>query len=100
MRAGARCCRGSSKATCIWCWAGNELTQLQLGGVAGFEALAAAFRAYAADPGLPLLMAQGAAYEILDHPVTRHDLDRVICRPARCDDVARSPYGLGQHRGA
>lgn len=58
---------------------GNELSQLQLGGVSGFEALAAAFRAYAAaNPGLPLLMAQGAAYEILDHPVTRHDLDRVI----------------------
>jgi predicted amidohydrolase YtcJ len=58
---------------------GNELSQLQLGGVQGFEALASAFRAYAArNPGLPLLMAQGAAYEILDHPVTRHDLDRVI----------------------
>jgi predicted amidohydrolase YtcJ len=58
---------------------GNELSQLQLGGVAGFEELASAFRAYAAkNPGLPLLMAQGAAYEILDHPVTRHDLDRVI----------------------
>ena len=58
---------------------GNELTQLQLGGVAGFDALAAAFRAYAAaHPGLPLVMAQGAAYEILDHPVTRADLDRVI----------------------
>jgi predicted amidohydrolase YtcJ len=27
---------------------GNELSQLQLGGVAGFDALAAAFRAYAA----------------------------------------------------
>ncbi|MFM7336573.1 MAG: amidohydrolase, partial [Tabrizicola sp.] len=58
---------------------GNELTQLQLGGVAGFQALVAAFRDYAAkNPGLPLLMAQGAAYEILDHPVTRQDLDRVI----------------------
>jgi predicted amidohydrolase YtcJ len=58
---------------------GNELSQLQLGGVSGFEALAPAFRAYAAkNPTLPLLMAQGAAYEILDHPVTRHDLDRVI----------------------
>lgn len=58
---------------------GNELTQLQLGGVQGFEALAAAFRDYGAqNPGLPLLMAQGAAYEILDHPVTREDLDRVI----------------------
>ena len=58
---------------------GNELSQLQLGGVSGFQALAAAFRDYAAkNPGLPLVMAQGAAYEILDHPVTRHDLDRVI----------------------
>ena len=58
---------------------GNELTQLQLGGVSGFDELARLFRAYAAkNPGLPLLMAQGAAYEILDHPVTRHDLDRVI----------------------
>lgn len=58
---------------------GNELTQLQLGGVQGFDALAAAFRAYAAaNPGLPLLMAQGAGYGILDRPVTRGDLDRVI----------------------
>lgn len=58
---------------------GNELSQLQLGGVSGLDALAAAFRAYAAaNPGLPLVMAQGAAYEILDHPVTRADLDRVI----------------------
>lgn len=58
---------------------GNELTQLQLGGVSGFEELARLFRDYAAkNPTLPLLMAQGAAYEILEHPVTRHDLDRVI----------------------
>lgn len=58
---------------------GNELSQLQLGGVSGFDDLARLFRAYAAkNPGLPLVMAQGAAYEILDHPVTRHDLDRVI----------------------
>jgi predicted amidohydrolase YtcJ len=58
---------------------GYELSQLQLVGVSGFDALAAEFRAYAArNPGLPLLMAQGAAYEILDRPVTRADLDRVI----------------------
>jgi predicted amidohydrolase YtcJ len=58
---------------------GNELSQLQLGGVSGFDDLARLFRAYAAkNPGLPLLMAQGAAYEILDHPVMRADLDRVI----------------------
>ena len=59
---------------------GNELAQLQLGGVLGFDALAEAFRAYAAaNPEKPLLMAQGAAYEILgDAAVTRQDLDRVI----------------------
>ena len=58
---------------------GNELSQLQLGGVAGFAALKAAFESYAArHPGQPLLMAQGAAYDIIGHPVTRQDLDRVI----------------------
>ena len=58
---------------------GNELSQLQLGGVEGFDDLARAFRAYAEEnPDLPLLMAQGAAYEILDHPVTRHDLDLIL----------------------
>ncbi|PTE12654.1 amidohydrolase [Pseudogemmobacter blasticus] len=58
---------------------GAELEQLQLVGVAGFEALKAAFHAYAAaNPDRPILLAQGAAYEILDHPVTRQDLDAVI----------------------
>ena len=58
---------------------GAELDQLQLGEVAGFDALAIAFRTYAdANPDLPLLMAQGASYEILGDAVTRHDLDRVI----------------------
>jgi predicted amidohydrolase YtcJ len=58
---------------------GNELSQLQLGGVAGFEALSQLFQGYAVkNPDLPLLIAQGAAYEILEHPVTRADLDRVI----------------------
>jgi predicted amidohydrolase YtcJ len=58
---------------------GNELSQLQLGGVSGFEELARLFRSYAAkNPDLPLLLAQGAAYEIMEHPVTRHDLDQVI----------------------
>ena len=61
---------------------GNELPQLQLGGVAGFEGLAAAFQDYAArNPDLTLVMAQGAAYEVLDHAVTRHDLDRIMERP-------------------
>ena len=58
---------------------GNELTQLQIGGLHGFDALKAAYLDYAAkNPDRRLLMAQGASYEILDHPVTRHDLDRVI----------------------
>jgi len=58
---------------------GAELEQLQIGGVEGFAALQAAFAAYAGKyPDTALLMAQGASYEILDHPVTRHDLDRVI----------------------
>ena len=58
---------------------GAELTQLQLGGVHGFAVLKVAFEAYAAaNPQAALLMAQGASYEILDAPVTRHDLDRVI----------------------
>lgn len=58
---------------------GNELTQLQIGGLYGFDALKAAFLDYAAkNPDRPLLMAQGASYEILDRPVTRHDLDKVI----------------------
>ena len=58
---------------------GVELEQLQIGGLSGFDALHAAFAGYAAGrPDAPLLMAQGAGYEILGAPVTRHDLDRVI----------------------
>ena len=58
---------------------GAELVQLQLGGVHGAEALKEAFWRYAAEnPDRPILLAQGASYEILDRPVTRHDLDAVI----------------------
>ena len=58
---------------------GAELAQLQLGQVAGFEALRSAFAGYAqAHPDRPLLMAQGAAYDVLGAPVTRQDLDRVL----------------------
>ena len=58
---------------------GAELVQLQIGGVMGFDALRAAFVAFAAaNPDRPLLMAQGAAYDILGQGVTRLDLDRVI----------------------
>ena len=58
---------------------GEELSQLHLGHVEGAAALRAAFAGYAAaHPDRPLLMAQGAQYGILGHPVTRHDLDAVI----------------------
>jgi predicted amidohydrolase YtcJ len=58
---------------------GAELAHLQLGGVHGMAALVQAARDFAArHPDLPLLMGQGADYAMLDHPVTRQDLDRVI----------------------
>lgn len=58
---------------------GAELAHLQLGGGHGMAHLAQAFRDFAAaHPDQPLLMAQGADYAMLDHPVTRHDLDAVI----------------------
>jgi len=58
---------------------GSELPQLQLGGITGFDAVQAAFRRHAdANPGLPLLMAQGAGYELLGGPTTRQRLDEVL----------------------
>ncbi len=58
---------------------GAELAHLQLGGVKGMDALAAAFRGFGArHPDKALLMAQGADYAILGRPVTRHDLDAVF----------------------
>lgn len=58
---------------------GNELDHLQLLGVHGADALARAFRDYAAaNPDKPLLMAQGADYGLLGHDTTRHDLDAII----------------------
>ncbi|THD81225.1 amidohydrolase [Aliigemmobacter aestuarii] len=58
---------------------GAELDKLQLGGVHGLDRLRALFLSYAErNPDAPLLMAQGAEYGILDHPVTRADLDAVI----------------------
>jgi len=58
---------------------GAELAQLQLWGVQGLPALTAAFSRYAADhPQAPILIAQGAGYDMLDHSVTRHDLDAVL----------------------
>ncbi len=58
---------------------GAELQHLQLGGVHGLEPLRAAFAAYGlANPGKPLLMAQGAAYDLLGYATTRVDLDAVM----------------------
>lgn len=58
---------------------GAELDKLQLGGVHGMDRLRALFLGYAdRNPDAPLLMAQGAEYGVLDHPVTRADLDAVI----------------------
>lgn len=57
-----------------------EMAQLQLDGVHGFDALAAALRAYAAaHPTDRVLLAQGADYAILgDAEVDRHVLDAIL----------------------
>ncbi|MGB3147561.1 MAG: amidohydrolase [Paracoccaceae bacterium] len=58
---------------------GMELAHLQLTGEAGADALARAFHDFAdRHPDRPLLMAQGGGYAMLDHPMTRHDLDAII----------------------
>lgn len=58
---------------------GAELAHLHLHGIEGEAALTRAFRAFAAEnPGRPLLMAQGGHYAMFDHPMSRHDLDRII----------------------
>jgi predicted amidohydrolase YtcJ len=55
------------------------LAHLQLHGVRGFDALAARMRAFAAaNPQAPVLIAKGADYVILPHPVTRADLDAAL----------------------
>jgi predicted amidohydrolase YtcJ len=57
-----------------------ERDHLQLSGVHGFDALKAAFAAYAAEhPDESVLFGQGASYTILgDERVTRHHLDRIM----------------------
>ena len=58
---------------------GAELAHLQVGGLHGLDALQNAFRHFAArHPDRPLLMAQGADYGMLDHPMTRADLDAML----------------------
>ena len=58
-----------------------ELAHLQLGGVAGFDALESAIRLYAdARPDQFMLIGQGADYTVLSatERVTRHHLDRIL----------------------
>ena len=58
---------------------GLELSHLQLGHAAGEAEIANAFRSFAAShPDEPILMGQGGHYSMLDHPMTRHDLDRIL----------------------
>ena len=58
---------------------GAELNHLQLGGVRGIDALRAAFAGFAARrPGEGLLLGEGVDYGVLDHPMTRRDLDAVM----------------------
>lgn len=58
---------------------GADLTHLHIGHLHGAQAVGAAFRDFAAaNPDMPLLMAQEAHYGILDKPATRHDLDAMI----------------------
>ncbi len=58
---------------------GAELTHLRIGHLHGAEAVGTAFRGFAAaNPDMPLLMAQEAHYDILGKPATRQDLDAMI----------------------
>jgi predicted amidohydrolase YtcJ len=58
---------------------GAELAHLHLTGLRGTGALRDAFRSFAdRHPDLPLLMAQGADYGMIGHPMTRHDLDAML----------------------
>ena len=58
---------------------GAELGHLNLLGIDGFDALKTAFSRYGVEKlDSPLLMAKSAHYAILDHPMSRHDLDKMI----------------------
>ena len=76
----ARCCRASSKATCIWCWAGPSWRICNWAGSTGPRRWRPRSATYAAaHPDKPLLMAQGADYGMFGgREITRHDLDAVI----------------------
>lgn len=58
---------------------GAELSHLHLTGIHGIDQLAKAFRTYGQrNPDRPLLMAQGADYGLIGHPISRYDLDSII----------------------
>ena len=58
---------------------GTQLSYLNAGGLQGVAALRAAFADYAdVNPDRPILLAHSADYAMLDHPMTRHDLDQVL----------------------
>jgi predicted amidohydrolase YtcJ len=68
---------------------GAELAQLQIGGVKGLDAMRAAFSEFAAThPDAPILMAQGAGYDIFGHATTRADLDAVLAERPICITAA------------
>jgi predicted amidohydrolase YtcJ len=57
---------------------GAELAHLQLGGVHGADALRRAVDDFSTkNRGAPLLMAQGASYDLFGRPTTRADLDAI-----------------------
>ncbi len=70
-------------------WGGAELDQLQLTGIEGMGPLTRAVRDFAAaHPDREWIIAQGGHYELLDHPMTRHDLDQML---------ADRPFCIGAH---
>ena len=76
---GATLLPGFVESHCHLFLGGAELGDLQIGGVAGFDAAAERIRAFAAEhPDRAMLMAHGADYDLLGHPTTRRDLDRIL----------------------
>ncbi|MFZ1467359.1 MAG: amidohydrolase family protein, partial [Paracoccaceae bacterium] len=76
---GATLLPGFVESHCHLFMGGAELGHLQLGGLQGFDAVAAAVRSFAAaHPDQPMLMAQGVNYNLFGPPTTRHDLDRIL----------------------
>ncbi|HVG48578.1 MAG TPA: amidohydrolase [Rubellimicrobium sp.] len=70
---------GFVESHCHLFYGGAELGHLPLTGVMGFDAVDRAVRAYAAaNPDVPVLVAQGADYAIFGRVATRADLDAIL----------------------